>query len=438
MNVLRKGWETGRSYLDNPLLRRLFHNAGWLLADRVARLGLGVLVLGWTARYLGPSDFGILSYAQAIVVLVTSIAQFGLTDVIIREIVRHPDRRNVILSCALAIRILMGGTAVALSCLIVHLMAPGDRLSLVITFALSISLLFQAGEVLECDLQARNSVIPAVAGRSIAFFLCGLAKIGGILAGVDTLFFAVMVAVEAAIAALFFAFGNREGWRLIGFRSISFEEVGLLLGHASPLFLRTAAIAFYMRIDQIMLSHFFGKAAVGIYSSAVRLAELWIFLPVAIMTALVPTLAGSYVVDLDRYHRHLKQAMRFLVYSTVGFALAMTLFAPSIVSMVYGANYQASVDILRVYIWSSVFGTLGLATSAWFVNAGLTRYAFYQALIGLACSVGLNLMLIPATGAMGAAFAYLITQIMVNWLLNALFAATRPIFRLQTEVLTFR
>lgn len=438
MKPFRDGWATGRRYFDNPLLRKLIGNAGWLLADRIGRLGLGVVILAWTARYLGPGDFGLLSYAQAIVVLVTSVAQFGLTDVVIRDIVRHPDRGDIIISTALAIRIAMGVVSIGLSCLVAHLFRPGDELALVVTLALSVSLLFQAGEVLEYDLQARNSVAPAVAARSAAFLICNAVKIVGLLTGAGLFFFAVMIAVEAAVTALLFLFANRDGRRLASIRHLSRTEARYLASQAAPLFLRTAAIAFYMRLDQILISQFYGDAATGIYAAAVRLVEVWFFAPIAIMTALVPTLASAYLNDQQVYRRQLKQAMRILVYGSFAFALVASLLAGPIISLFYGTQYEGAVAILRIYAWSAVFGTLGLATNAWFVNSGLMRYAFHQALIGLIFNAGLNVVLIGMIGPIGGAIAYVVSQIMTNYLLNAVFAATRPVFWLQTEVLTLR
>ncbi len=438
MNLWRQGVATGRRYLDNPLLRRLIGNAGWLLADRIGRLGLGVIILAWTARYLGPGNFGILNYAQAIVVLVTSVAQFGLTDVVIRDIVRHPDRRGTIISTALAIRVSMGIASVALSCLVAYLLGPSDHLALMITLSLSISLLFQASEVLEYDLQARNSVIPAVAARSASFFLCNAAKIVGILSGAGVLFFAIMITVEAAVTALFLAFGNKDGRRAAKLKHVSLAEGRYLVMQAAPLFLRTAAIAFYMRLDHILITQFYGDVATGIYAAAVRLVEVWFFVPIAIMTALVPTLAAAFVEDEQRYQRQLKQAMRILVYGSVAFALTVTVLASPIIYLLYGENYQSAVHILQVYAWSSVFGTLGLATNAWFVNTGLMRYAFYQAVIGLAFNAALNVALIATIGPIGGAIAYFTSQIVTNYLLNAVFPATRSVFRLQSEVLTLR
>lgn len=438
MSMWHEAIATGRRYLGNPVMRRLIGNAGWLLADRIGRLGLGVVILAWTARYLGPANFGLLNYVQAIVVLVTSVAQFGLADVVVRDIVRHPGRREAIISTALSIRLATGAVSVGLSCFTVYMIDPGDHRSLIIALALSMSLLFQAAEVLEYDLQARNHVVPAVAARSAAFFICNAIKIAGILTGAGVVFFALVISAEAAVTAFFFGFANREGRRIAGVRYVSATEASYLVSQATPLFFRTAAIAVYMRLDQILITQMYGESQTGVYAAAVRLVEVWFFVPIAIMTALVPTLAAAFVEDQDRYRRQLKMAVRVLVYSSLAFALVVTLLAGPIISQLYGASYGGAVDILRLYAWSSVFGTLGLATNAWFVNSGLMRYAFRQAFIGLIMNAALNVTLISAIGPLGGAIAYLASQVITNYLLNAVFAPTRTIFRLQTEVLTFR
>ena len=74
-------------------VRRVIHNMGWLLLDRVGRLGAGVLIGAWVARYLGPAQFGLLSFAVAVVSLFATVAYLGLDQLVVRELVANPDQK---------------------------------------------------------------------------------------------------------------------------------------------------------------------------------------------------------------------------------------------------------------------------------------------------------------------------------------------------------
>ena len=70
---------------------RVWSNIGWLFADRLVRQGLGLLVLIWMARYLGPTQFGVFNYATAYVALVWSFTDLGLPSIVVRNLVKNPD-----------------------------------------------------------------------------------------------------------------------------------------------------------------------------------------------------------------------------------------------------------------------------------------------------------------------------------------------------------
>ena len=94
-------------------LQKIIGNIGWMLADKVLRMVVGLFVGIWVARYLGPEQFGFLSYAGAYVALFSAIATLGLDGIVVRELIREPERRNEILGTAFVLK-LMGGVVLFL------------------------------------------------------------------------------------------------------------------------------------------------------------------------------------------------------------------------------------------------------------------------------------------------------------------------------------
>ena len=85
--------------------RRVFSNIGWLLGDKVLRLGVGVVLTLAIARFLGPRQFGSLTYFIAITGLFAAVAALGLDQIVVRDLVRWPDRENEITGTALGLRL---------------------------------------------------------------------------------------------------------------------------------------------------------------------------------------------------------------------------------------------------------------------------------------------------------------------------------------------
>jgi PST family polysaccharide transporter len=88
----------------SPGLRRILGNVSWLMVDRVVRMGMGLFVGVWTARFLGPAQFGSLNFTVAYIALFGSAATLGLEGIVVREVLHHPEDRHEILGTTLALR----------------------------------------------------------------------------------------------------------------------------------------------------------------------------------------------------------------------------------------------------------------------------------------------------------------------------------------------
>lgn len=414
--------------------RLMLGNASWLVADKVGRLGVGMIVLVWMARYLGPEEFGLLNYGQALVVIFTAFATMGLADITVRDIVRMPEREQQIVASALLLRLAGGVIAVAMAVATVAIIRPDDVRAMVVVAVLASSLLPQAFDVIDYRFQAHMIVRPVVILRNANFLAFAALKCGAILVGAPLLVFAALISIElATVAMLLVLYARRRGLQLHP-RFATNTEILRLWRECRLLLVRTFAIAVYMRIDQVLISVFLGDAQVGIYAAAIRLPELWYFLPTAVMTSAVPFLARSYTHSQQVYERNILRVMRPLVWLSILVATVLSLFSDQAMALLYGPSYAGAENVLAVYAWAGVFGTLGLTTNAWLINAGLMRYGLFQALVGLALSLLLSMLLIPRLGAVGAAWSYLSAQIASTFIINLLFAPTRAIFRGQLRV----
>ena len=85
-----------RRIKGRPNLQQVIGNTGWLVADNLLRILIGLIVGIWVARYLGPASFGELNYALALVGMFSVIASLGIDSNIVRDLVREPENRSEI------------------------------------------------------------------------------------------------------------------------------------------------------------------------------------------------------------------------------------------------------------------------------------------------------------------------------------------------------
>jgi polysaccharide transporter, PST family len=179
------------------------------------------------------------------------------------------------------------------------------------------------------------------------------------------------------------------------------------------------------------LGQMIGDKAVGIYSAATRISEVWYFIPMAVSSSVMPSIFKAKEISEELYYRRIGELNRGLVWLSIAVAIIMTFLSKSIILMLFGDGYIESANILSVHVWASVFVFTGVATSGWFIAENLTYLTLYRTLTGAVVNVILNAILIPIYGGIGAAIATVIAQIFASLLSNGLNSKTWKLFRTQ-------
>ncbi|MBI5711629.1 MAG: flippase [Candidatus Eisenbacteria bacterium] len=410
-------------------------NVGWLAADRVFRLAVGTVLNVWMIRYLGAQQLGLFSFAQSVVGILAILSQLGLETILVRDLVRRPDETREILGSALGLRLAGAAATFALSVATIALLRPDNRTALALAMVFASIYFFLALDVVESWFQSRTRVAPYVVARSVAFVLSSIAKTWALIAGAPIVVLAMTMAGEYVLAAVGLALAYRRqgdapaGWC---WRPAVASQ---LLRDAWPLVLNGAAVMLSIRIDQAMLTLMRSEHENGIYAAAQRLTEILFFIPVAFMNAAAPALLRSHRRDRAEYDRRLQRVFFVLTWTAVGIALPVSLLARPIVTTLFGPEFADSGPVLALHIWSAPALFMGVGISNWFIAEERQRDLMVRSIIAAAANVALNLWLIPAFGARGAALATLAAQTLAYWLANAAFAPTRGLFRLQCRAL---
>jgi len=417
----------------NPLVERVAGNIGWLLLARLLRMGLGFFIAVWLARYLGPEQYGWLSYALALVMLAGSLAELGLRSIVVREIVRDPERAGVLIGTALGLQCagaLLSALIAALAVLCLD--ENGSPLAALVSI-LVLRYLFQPAALVGCWFEARVQSRVVVLGESAAFLLASALRIAMLLAGLPLQAFAWALLLESALTALVFAFLYRRRVSRSARLEVDWTRARALLCESWPLMLTALAIMVYFRIDQIMIGAMLDEAQVGIYAAALQLSEIWYVLPTIIMGSLFPSIVAYRATDRARFRQQMQSALDLMVLLAALIIVPLNLCAGWIVQLLYGADYAAAAGVLVIHSWAGLFVFMGVAGGKWFLAENLQRYALYRTLTSALLNVALNFLLIPLWGIRGAALATLVSQVFAAYLLDLPSAGTREIFLMKTR-----
>ncbi|GAB6082645.1 flippase [Desulfuromonas carbonis] len=368
-------------------------------------MGLGLVVGIWVARYLGPTQFGLLSFVGSFVAIFTSLSLLGLDGIVVRDLVKAPEHAAEILGVTLFLRLSAGATAYLAMLGAIFLLRPDDRLAQVFAAIMGAGLLFQALDTIDLWFQSKVCSVYVVYAKCSAFIVSSVAKIALVLMRAPLIDFVIVGVAELALAAMGLLVAYRyQGQRISAWR-VSLERARRLLSDCWPLLLSGVVFMVYMRIDQVMLGQMIDDHEVGIYSAAVRLAEVWYFIPTVVVSSVFPNIVRAREVDEAEFYNRLQRLYNLLAFMGYAVAVPVTFVSGLVVSRLFGQDYAAAAPMLALLIWAGLFANLAVARNAYLLVMNWSRVLFGMVLAGALVNVLLNLMLIPRYGGMGAVIA---------------------------------
>jgi len=208
-----------------------------------------------------------------------------------------------------------------------------------------------------------------------------------------------------------------------------------LLSQGWVIYLASFFAVIYLKIDLVMLRWLTGSAEVGVYAVAARFSEVWYFVPAAIVASVFPKLIDLRETDEPLFKRRLQQLFDGLAVLGMITALLVSLIAPWLVPWIFGADYTASVPILVIHTWASVFIFMRAALSKWILIENALYFSLLTQGLGAVSNIVLNYILIPQYGGQGAAWATLVSYAIASFFALFVYRRTRPVFWLMLNAL---
>lgn len=396
-------------------------------------MGVGLFVGVWIARYLGPEQYGLLNYAMAFVALFGAFSTLGLQGIVVRDLVKEPEDTNSTLGTAFILQLAGAAVTVALIVVAIGWMRPDDDLTKLMVAILGAALIFRSSAVVKYWFESQVQSRYVVWVENGIFLFMAAIKIGLILSKASLIAFVWVVLVEAIIVAIgLFAIYIRRTKALYQW-SASLSRAKNLLRDSWPLILSGIAVAIYMRIDQIMLGEMIGPEAVGVYSAALRISEVWNMVPMVIVASLFPTIIETKKNNQALYIKRIQQLFNLMVVISFSIALVITMSGDWLINFLFGQRYTEAASVLVIHIWTGLFVFLGVASGRWYILEGLQRLAFYRTALGAIVNIIMNIFLIPKYGVVGAAWATVMANASAAYIFDLSNPKTRVMFYMKSR-----
>ena len=391
---------------------KIFRNISWIVGCRVVQAVISLVISMLTARYLGPGNYGLINYAASVVALVTPLMQLGINNVLVHELVEHKNEEGKIVGTALtmtfasAILCVLGVISFAM------IANHGEKDIILVCALYSFLLIAQSVEITQYWFQAHYLAKYTAVTTLVAFGLVSIYRVVLLVMGMSVYWFAISQAIDYfLIAIVLLVIYHKLGGQKLRF---SFKTARELFRVSRHYIISGMMVTIFAQTDKIMLKLMIDNEATGFYSTAVACATITGFVFVAIIDSVRPLIFESRKKSQEEFEKNLVRLYSVIIFLSLAQSVFMTLLAKPIIQILYGSAYLDSVNLLRLVVWFTTFSYMGSVRNIWILSEGKQKYLWKVNLMGASLNIILNAITIPYMGAMGAAFASLLTQFFTN------------------------
>jgi O-antigen/teichoic acid export membrane protein len=402
----------------HPVRSQVAQNVLMLAGSQAVTWALAVLWTLVVPRAIGARGIGQLTTAYSVTGVLTGLAGFGVTTLLVKGIARDRERGSLLLGTSL---VLQAGAVLPVLALIAVYAGFGhfDRTELVVLWLVTAgSVLAMFGSRLEGSLQGIQRMDYVAYGRILSRTSVSAVAIALVGLGFGVIALAILGAAVTAVVTAVQAF-----WVLREFRlqwRVSLRQLGRLVAEAAPYGAGEVVAVIYLWVDAMLLALLAPSYVVGWYGAPTRLLGALLFVPVILSTAWLPRLAEQFKYDPRSYRQNGRAAIELTLILGLPIAAGTLMVASRVVGLFYGPGFGGAVPVLALlgasvpFIYSNVI--------AWAVLAAGDRQLAWTKVMAAATvlNILLNLALIPyfqsrqGNGAIGSATALLITEVLMS------------------------
>lgn len=405
-----------------------------MLTEQILRLVSGLLVSIYLARYLGPEDFGMLSYALAVNSVFILIAKFGTESILIKKTSLSNSFEKNIISNGFYL-ILSTSIISFLSLLYITSKFENNNSIETVIYIISIGIIFQPMLVVDYAFQAKNEARKTFIPKSILHITSAAIKIALAENEYPLTYIAAAYAADFLLMALtMITIKIKYKYPAHTFKPNP-SIIHSLLKSSWPLFISGLAGVVLLKSDQIMLKAFLSVEIVGYYSAATKFLDSWNALVFTYTLSILPILTSKTKELESEFTTYCINLFRLVFISSVTFSLLISTFGYLLIELIYGNEYKNSVDILKFLVWTSVFTGFGYASARYLISTNMQHKIALRNLYAIILNLPLNYFLIPIWQSNGAIASSFITLFFCHYILDYFDPDLKNLFLIKSKAI---
>lgn len=392
-------------------VKRIFKNTSILFIAQIVNYILAFFYTIYLARYLGVSDFGILTFGISFTTIMGVTADLGLSILAVREIARDKSISSGYTGNLIVIKLILSSITMGLIALFMNLFNyPSQTIQVVYLLGLWMVFtsftqlfysVFQAYEKMEY--QSIGTILYSILLFSGVFY--------GIFSNFSIQWFALIYLIVSGVVLFYTIFiyiarfprpNLQVNW--------NFWKSKLTL--ALPLSIASIFSTIAFRVDTVLLSLFQGYVVVGLYTAPYKIIEVLLFIPSVYSAVIFPVLSIFHVSSKESFQLIYVKSIKYMIILGLPIAAGVTILSQDIILLLYQSAFSGSVVALQILIWTVPLLLLTTSFGIILISMNKQVLAIRLTFIYMIFNIGVNLVVIPQFSYLGAAVVTVLTELL--------------------------
>lgn len=386
------------------MLKGTLNNSKWMLFQQFFNYGISFLIGALVIRYLGPSDYGIVTFIIAIISILNPIIFLGSSNILPREITLKKEM-NLTYSF-LKLSFIVAFVFFSIISAVVFFSNYNHKIEFLI---LLFSVIFIPIQILNYNNNAILKSKRNITALLFATLITVPIKLFIIYYDLGLKFIITSFLLDSIFLGIFLILNSKVNFKL--FLSSNIGNLKYL--KQSIVFNISATIVFilYTRIDQLMIKFMLNNFELGIYGSNIKIFDAFVMLGFTLSLSLLP-----YLTKVKSELLLIKKIYKYFYFLFLPIIILLIFFSDLIINILFGNQFISGSYSLKILLISSFFAILTSLNNRVLIANELEKCILIRSIYSLLLNVILNLILIPKFGINGAAISTLFVTIFTAYL----------------------
>jgi O-antigen/teichoic acid export membrane protein len=408
-----------------------------VLSEKLIKGGGAFLITVLIANNFTSKDFGAIVYGQTIMQILMVICSFGMNGPAQKRLLQTENIEKIRLVISIFwLQITLGVISAVTGIIYLYYFNTQTDVNTVCTIMM-IGLIFKAYESIKYYNESESRFFANVYAEATSYAVFILMIFLIIFYNLDIEYLALLFAFEGLIFIAIYVYGISEV-KIYKIVNVNLKSMKVIVSDAWPYFLSSLFGVLYMRVDGLMINEQLGPESLANYMAAVRIVEIFYFIPAIFLPGLMPKLVnlsqqsetGLSDIFMEIYNKIILVALIIII--------LLYFHGDILLGMFFGEQYYASSSgLLFMLSWTVLPVFFGVISTHHLMLIDKPKIVYWRTLLGLITMTLLCYFLIPQYGLQGAAFAKLAGFFVGSFSL-VLFKDGRSIFWIMIKSFTIK